>query len=565
MKAIVRYGVPLILLLSALLMIGSAARHSLTVDEAKYVGIGKRLLETGDWRLPSARLHPPLPFYLNSLFFLGLDIPDAVWNADHQDERGRELCRAFPVQRGLLLARMPGIVLTLLLLFLVRRETRRAFGDGASLAALFLSALEPNLLAHGSLATPDLPLTATFFLAFLRYRRAVEEGGRMNLLLAGAALGVALLSKYGALILFGLLPAAALVASGWSGRLARRTAIVFILALAFLHAGYLPLYIHDGMDAGPLYRGIFPRPFGMGVEHQRSANEGFRSYFFGEIKKGGWVPYYPVALAVKTPVPFLLLAAAGAAFLLRERRRREGAWLLFPPFALLLFFMIVSRINIGVRYVLPVYPFLAVLGGFGGAKMAGWTWGRRAVGALLAWQAVAVLVAYPHFLSYFNEPAGGADGGSRILSDSNVDWGQDLPGLASWLRKKGHEGCSLAYFGNDDPSRFGIRFRFLPGWLYTLPMNAYEESVGYHPDPDLVAVSRMVKQGVWLPKRGLYDFLDAYPRVAVIGGSILVFDLGHDPDAHDKIAAIYKIAGKTDLFRDEVLHAADLRRKRGGR
>ncbi|MFH1277285.1 MAG: glycosyltransferase family 39 protein [Candidatus Eisenbacteria bacterium] len=561
MRSKARHGVPLLLLLlSALLMIGSAARHSLTVDEAKYIGIGKRLLETGDWDVPGARLHPPLPYYLNTLLFFGREIPESVFEADHQDERGREFCRAFPVRRGLILARIPGIVLTLLLLLLVWREARRSFGDGAGLGALVLSACDPNLLAHGSLATPDLPLTATFFFAVLRFRRAVDEGGARNLLLAGLAFGLALLSKYSALILFGLLPAAAIIASGMSRRRFVRTVIIFALAVAILHAGYLPLYLHDGVNAGPLYLGIFPRPFGIGVEHQRTANEGFRSFFFGEIKKGGWTLYYPVALLVKTPVPFLLLAAVGAGIVLRERRRRDGAWFLFPPLAVLLFFMFVSRINIGLRYVLPLFPFLAILGGLAAARAIG-TWGRRVVGALLAWQVIAVLAAYPHFLSYFNEPAGGAEGGSRILSDSNVDWGQDLPGLASWLRKNGHEGCSLAYFGNDDPSRFGIRFRFLPGWLYTLPMSAYRESVGYHPDPDLVAVSRMVKQGVWLPKRGLYDWLDDYPRVATIGGSILVYDLGHDPDGHDKIAAIYKLAGKTDLFRDELLHADALRRK----
>lgn len=551
-----------VLLVAALLLIGSAANHSLTVDEAKYIGLGKRLLETGDWRTPAARLHPPLPYYLNSVLFFGRNIPDSVWNADHQDERGRELCRVFGGQKALLLARLPIISVTLLLLLLVYLEARRAFGPKGGTIALLLAAFDPELLAHGSLATPDLPLAATFLWAVLRFRRAAAHGGAKNLALAGVALGVALLSKYTAVLLFGILPVTALLA-GARGRLAVRTPIVFAVALVVLHAGYLPFYLYGAEPHAPFSRGVFPNPYGAGIEQQRAANEGHRSYFFGEIKEGGWVAYYPVALLVKTPIPLLLLAAAGAWLALRSRDRSRAAWLLAPPALLLLFFMFISRINIGVRYVLPVVPFFALLGGFA-ASRAETTWRGRVVWVLVFWQIAAVAAAYPHFLTYFNEAAGGTNGGARVLADSNIDWGQDLPGLARWLDRRGADGCYLAYFGNGDPSRYGIRYRFLPGWLYTLPMSAYRESVGYFPAPDLVAVSRMDLQGVWLPERDLYSWLEKYPRVASIGGSILVYDIGNDPDAHDRIAAIYKRAAKIDLFRDEMVHADELRRHEGG-
>ena len=178
------------------------------------------------------------------------------------------------------------------------------------------------------------------------------------------------------------------------------------------------------------------------------------------------------------------------------------------------------------------------------------------VTALLVWHGAGALIAWPHYLSYFNEAAGGSEGGARILSDSNLDWGQDLPGLKRFLDENGYEDCYLSYFGNGDPVRYGIRFRYLPGWTYTLPPEWMERSLACHPDPELVAISRFNRHGVRLPNPDLYDWLDKYPQVASIGGSILVYDLGGDRSAHDQIARAYKMAGRLEHFRDELLVGA---------
>ena len=164
---------------------------------------------------------------------------------------------------------------------------------------------------------------------------------------AGAALGAALLSKYTALLLLGILPAAALLGGTGRKRVFPALLLLFAAALVVVHVGYLPLHLRAPEDAPRTGMGILPAPYASGIDYQRGANTGYPSYFFGRVSETGWRAYYPVAFLVKTPVPFLLLAAAGAFRVLRRRERAHAAWLLVPPLLLALFFVAVSRINIG--------------------------------------------------------------------------------------------------------------------------------------------------------------------------------------------------------------------------
>ncbi len=525
-----------------------------TVDETHYAGLGRYLAERGDWSLKGANLHPPLPYYLNSILLSGIEIPDEVWRASHQDERGRRL---FGIGAGddlLTRTRIPGMVLFLLLILLVWLEGRRLFGDRGGLFAAFFTALEPNLLAHAGVATPDLPLTIAFFWAVTRFWRYCTKGGWGNMAIAGVALGVALLTKYTALLLIGILPLMALTAFSHRRRLALFPGMCTI-ALLVLHVGYLPALLHGGDGESPAIRSGLPAPYLEGINFQLGANSGHRAFFLGEVAEGGWLHYYPVALLAKTPLPLLLLGGAGFWMLFAvPLRRRHAVRILLPPLTLILFFMLISRINIGLRYLLPAYPFVALAAGHAAAELMKRPSKKFVLPTilLLAWMLLGTLRAWPHFIPYFNEAAGGSDGGVRLLADSNLDWGQDLPGLKKWLDDNRYEGVYLAYFGNASPSRYGIQFRYLPGWLYT-PRAALKEGVAFHPDPELLAISRSVYQGFWLPDPKLYHWLDDYPRVASIGHSIDVYNIGGDPAVHDKLALIYKRAGRQDYLRDELM------------
>jgi hypothetical protein len=121
------------------------------------------------------------------------------------------------------------------------------------------------------------------------------------------------------------------------------------------------------------------------------------------------------------------------------------------------------RLEIGLRYVLPIYPFLMVAGGYAVARLWERRWVlRAAVPLLLGWQAVTSAVAYPSYLAYFNEMVGGGRNGHRYLADSNLDWGQDLPALVSFMEEHGLQEIALSYFGLTDPAVYGIQYHPIP-------------------------------------------------------------------------------------------------------
>ncbi|HEX7958069.1 MAG TPA: hypothetical protein VF508_14065, partial [Pyrinomonadaceae bacterium] len=172
------------------------------------------------------------------------------------------------------------------------------------------------------------------------------------------------------------------------------------------------------------------------------ANIGHPAGLLGDYSQHGWWYYFPVAFALKTPLPVLLLTLGGLAWgLTRLRRAREGRLLvlLLPPalFTLLLMF---STINIGVRYYLPAYPFFFLLAGAMLDDLLRRV-RRRALAAALAaacfcWVAVEAARAYPDHMTYMNQLASGAPRW-WFLSDSNVEWGDDVRALALYLRGRG--------------------------------------------------------------------------------------------------------------------------------
>jgi len=254
-----------------------------------------------------------------------------------------------------------------------------------------------------------------------------------------------------------------------------------------------------------------PAPFVQGYAHAEAGGQRWWSYLMGEHSMNGWRSYYLVALLVKTPIPLLLLALAGLTLWRRAgvlTGRNVALFALAPLLMLAAFTFSGNLKNIGVRYVLPVYPFLCLFGGIGATAL--WRsrppWGKAAVVILLVWAGSAEALIYPDHLAYFNEIAGGPEGGRWWLLDSNLDWGQDLKGLGSWMRANGVETIFLDYFGRACPRYYGVRSTndFEGGWI---------------------AVSATNLAGVYRDDKSRYDFLRGVRPVASIGHSILVFNV----------------------------------------
>jgi hypothetical protein len=188
---------------------------------------------------------------------------------------------------------------------------------------------------------------------------------------------------------------------------------------------------------------------------------GTPSYIFGQVRDGGFWYFFIVSLALKTPLAVLLLAAFGTGIAVARYLHDRSDWEGAAPLACAVMIMIVtmpSRIDSGVRYVMPVYVFLSMLAAL--AVVVLWnrqqhrTAARAAVVVLLGWMAVSSALSHPDYLAYFNE-FGGKDP-SRLLVIGDLDWGQDMTRLAAYLHEKQINHISIVYDGFYDPTSLDL-------------------------------------------------------------------------------------------------------------
>jgi len=217
-------------------------------------------------------------------------------------------------------------------------------------------------------------------------------------------------------------------------------------------------------------------------------NTGHLSYLLGELKVGGWWYFYLVALAVKTPIPLLLTGLPGLYLLARDGWRERKPWYMAAVVlfvSILAFASFFSRINIGIRHVLILYPFLALAGAYALGRL--WrTWpraGTMTATILILWQVSTLVTAYPDYLPYFNETVSNPQ---KVLVDSDLDWGQDLRRLERRLSELKVPSVSLAYQGTADLNKEPLPpFVRLPprqpatGWIAITALTREHEAAGY--------------------------------------------------------------------------------------
>lgn len=299
-------------------------------------------------------------------------------------------------------------------------------------------------------------------------------------------------------------------------------------------------------------RRLLPEAWLAGFLYTHGHNQSRSSFFLGEVRLLGTPAYFPVAILVKTStagVVAFLLALAGGVVLLRRRSRTPADDIAILAFAIPAFvylaFALSANLNLGVRHILPLLPTLFILAGVVATRFAD-SWRKAAIpGALLLAAALEVVPAWPNYLAFFNLPAGGERGGLWLLGDSNLDWGQDLPALADWQRRNPGIRVWLAYFGQADPSRYGIRFINVPtgdngpdkprgidfgGYPFAPPGEPFNERT----DWGVLAVSATQLQGIYLTddpyrrfREGLRD--GTLKPFEVLNGSIYLFPVGTWP------------------------------------
>lgn len=450
----------------AVAMITTAVEQTPTIDEPVYVGTAVVYLQQHSLRYNPE--HPPLGKLLiaTGLAFTG-----------DQTQLGRHVLYESGNDPGrlLLAARLPIILLTLLFGLVVFAFARELTGSAGGLVALALYAFSPDVIAHGSLATLDVPVAGFLLTSVWLLWRARDRPARY-LPLAGLALGAALATKMTALAAVPVL----LLLVVLSVRRARRhdpkgvwflgpvavTAFALI-AVTVVWASYLA--VDPGLRWTPPadlpgvegLRGLvdwlpFPQPYPDGMHVQFGfEDQVWSGFLFGSHYSGSRWYYLPAALLVKTPLGVLALGLAGAVVLLVVPRLRPAALYVLAPPAVLLAAATTGERDLGVRYAIFVPVFLAVAAA--GVVSVRRRWARPAAAVLVAFTAVSSLWTFPYYLPYSNEAFGGPAQTHLRLHDSNVDWGQDLGRLADRLGER-HPGARvwLVYKGSGVPSHYGI-------------------------------------------------------------------------------------------------------------
>lgn len=565
-------------LIFGFIAVTSFTRQSPTIDEPIHLLGGYSYLKWGDFRVNPE--HPPLIKMWAALPLMWLNINDPrssspYWSRIPETKPGGPV---YPLAQDMFFvrndattlffyAKVQMIILSIVLAMFIYLWTHELFGYKAGLASLFLYGLDPNILAHSTIVHTDVAFAAWVFIGTYFFWRALSELTWPNLLLASGFFGFAAITKHsfiaivpvwiilGLIKVFGPEPQRCVIIAPSGTVSSRKGKMLLLLGLLACAAigSYFAIWAAYGFrfnavpTGGPplfmtqvatpdkpieqtiksfiLEHRLFPEAFIAGYLYNLEIWK-HSAYLMGAISEDGFWSYFPVAFAVKTPVPTLLLLIAAAGMLFYKARPRLCLWLVLPP---LVYFAlaVLSRFNIGIRHLLPVYPFLFVL--IGGTVAELWEAGSRIKRAGLVflglWYLWSSVSTYPHYLAFFNELAGGAKNGHKVLLDSNLDWGQDLKGLKKWLDDHAVQKIQLFYFGTADPKYYGIDDFYSTENLMNTPLSATREIEL----PDHLAVSANFFYGgeLFLPKE-LAELLTSYKfdrPVTTIGYSVLVYKL----------------------------------------
>jgi 4-amino-4-deoxy-L-arabinose transferase-like glycosyltransferase len=433
--------------------------------------------------------HPPLAKALAGWSVARLPVPpppDPIPMGMQFSDFGHGFLFGSPVSpdRIAAAARAPFLALLALLLAVVFFAARRRWGNAAALFAVCLLAFDPNLIAHAGIVHTDVPAALLFVSSVLAWDASQRRPTPLRLAGAAVVLGIALATKFSTVYLLPIFAIQGLLAANRDaspGRavvlLAARLAGVTAAALVVVAAIYWPFIarmraaeqvqlIHE-MVAGrgaprlsgaiealvPVSRPLAHYFGGLAAVARQNVEGGGVNYLLGRVRVSGFPSYFVFAYFFKSTLAFLLATGVVLSGLWRERRTREEAALLLIPVLVLFLVAAGASYNIGIRHLLPVYPFVTLAAAGILSRMRA---GRSRTAATLMlvglplFSLAETVRVHPHELSYFNALAGGPVGGRRILSDSNVDWGLDLARLGAELKRRGETRPTVCYFGGDD-------------------------------------------------------------------------------------------------------------------
>ena len=549
-----------LLLLMAIQLIHLSLVTSVTWDEGHHLFDGYTI-----WKRADYRLNPEVPPFIKLVAAVPLLHPPLFVPPNQERTEQTEAFldgRSFLVHNGydriLFPARMACMVFTLALGLLLYLFTQEFFGSLAALFGLALFVFDPNFLAHGALVTTDVGSACLLLASIYAWYRYAKQPSVGRLLLTGIAIGLAVVAKFTGLFVWPMLLLIAIseAISQRSLRLLGRRFIallaVAIMAYAILWsfygfrysvapndsgldmhpplAQYLPRVPNPG-DAAHLAivakHHLLPEAYIWGLANTKITEDDDNSYFFGHVyRRGNWM-YFPAAFLIKSTLPLLLLLCLVPLAWRRTKWKPMELAVLLVPVVVYLAVAMHSNMNIGLRHLLPIYPFLYILAA--AAALAFYNRNPRfaaPLAFLLIFQIATSLHSAPGYMGYGNEAWGGSDNVHKYLSDANTDWGQQLKEMKTYIDEHHITNCWFAYFvdGVVEPADYGITCKRLPTtettqWI-RLPMDVPPVINGtvFISDSDLQGIE--YGQGALNP----YDSFRNVKPTAIIQHGLFVYD-----------------------------------------
>ncbi len=559
-------AVAALLVVLSIELIIPARRQSASFDEGCHTFAGYSSWVRGDFGLNPE--HPPLVKLLAALPLLRdhvayPNLPPVFFKYACFMGAGQFLYSNHNAESMLFRARMAAATLTIAAALIVFAAAYEMFGPMVGLLALVLFVFEPNLIAHGSFVTTDMGASLFLFAAVFAFYRYVKKPSALRLLFTGVVAGLALAAKHSGILWVPIFCLLALVeiarndrfselcAGGRVKRFLRMAGALFVVGL--ISVGVLWSFYHFHFPAKPHGEAMTPPLTGYAADIQHPWEKSvilgcarrhllpeaylygmtdilvfpqkfMRSYLFGKTYRHAQWVYFPAAFVIKSTLGFLLLLLLlPVAIALRRTDRWREILFLAIPAAVYFLAAMRSGLNIGVRHILPVYPFLIVLAAFAAWSLAqhGRVW-RYAMALLLLFHCVSSARSFPNPLPYSNEVWGGPANTHKYLSDSNVDWAQQLKSTKKFLDERGIKDCWFDYSGRGivvNPGYYGISCHPL--------QHAVGPSVGEMPShiSGTVLISATELSGaLWgPPELNPYAQFQRLQPEASIDGGILVF------------------------------------------
>lgn len=429
---------------------------SLTWDEPSFISAGYSYLKYNDFRLNPS--HPPLMQELEAfpLLFMNLQAPgqnDPVWQAENPVVA---FGKKFFFENGndhwkmTIFSRLPVMLIGTSMILLMYLWGRKLYGAIPALFACAVTSFSPNLIAHAKLATEDLGCAVFMFAAVWSFWLAIESKKKKPWIICGIVTGLALLTKFTALLLFPIYALLTLILllqnrdMKEAARLFFYLVILTVISLVVVGAGY-----NFSFNILLYFRG-------MKQIYSDAAGVAYSVYFMGKSSPNVHWFYYLAAFVMKVPVPVLILLILSSLTFYQEKELWKKSIFLLLPALVIIFVSFFDKANLGLRRILPAFPFIYLF--IAQLVFCDKFKYKRLALPLLIWTIFITIFIFPHHLSFFNIAAGGPKNGPYLFDDSNIDWGQDLPALAK-LQQEKYQGkpFKLIYFGTAVPAAYGVK------------------------------------------------------------------------------------------------------------